>query len=100
MNPAQSVGDNKVWPRNTDRAQWAAFALVRFAEATGLGDDLQADPQTVVADLLADLMHWCDAQRTSGLNEAIDFESALLRARRHHREEIVERPGRLEEDVT
>jgi hypothetical protein len=96
MNPVESVGDNSDRPQNTDRAHWAAFALMRFAETTGLGEDLQSDPQTVVTDLLADLMHWCDAQRTSGLDEAIDFESALRRARHHYREEIFNGPGAAE----
>jgi len=75
-------------PRNADRALWGALAVVTFADITGQSQDAQADPDTVLGDLLADLMHWCDAQKTTGgLKEAIDFESTLERARNHYNEE-------------
>lgn len=77
------------WPLNVDRVQWAASIMTTFAKATGLVDDLRADPETVLADLLADLMHWCDAQRTNRcLEEAVDFQSALGRACVHYQEEL------------
>ncbi len=62
--------------------------MVSFAGATGLSGDLKTDPETVLGDLLADLMHWCDGQKASDcLVESIDFESALKRARDHYRAE-------------
>ncbi len=74
--------------RNVDRALWGAMAVVSFAGVTGQSQNVQIDPETVLGDLLADLMHWCDAQKTSGgLKESLDFESALERARNHYNEE-------------
>jgi hypothetical protein len=62
--------------------------MVTFADATGLGADLKADPETVLCDLLADLMHWCDVQKAyDGLVEPVDFESTLKRARVHYGQE-------------
>lgn len=77
--------------RNADRALWGAFAIVSFAGVTGQSQDVQTDPETVLGDLLGDLMHWCDDQRTSGgIAESIDFESALERARDHYNEEYAD----------
>ncbi|HXM35913.1 MAG TPA: hypothetical protein VN920_12040 [Pyrinomonadaceae bacterium] len=73
-------------PRNADRALWGALAVVSFAGVTGQSQDVHTDPETVLADLLSDLIHWCDAP-IGGLEEAIDFESALERARNHYNEE-------------
>jgi hypothetical protein len=99
MSRGTSLGTTNRWPRNADRAQWAASAVRRFAAATGLRSDLKADPQTVLVDLLTDLMHWCDAQRAScGLEESLDFESALGRARGHYRQEFVSEMSGLTED--
>ncbi len=75
-------------PRNADRSLWSELAVVSFAGVTGLSEDLQIDPETVLCDLLADLMHWCDVQKTNHSEvESIDFESALSRARGHYSEE-------------
>jgi hypothetical protein len=80
---------NNGYPRNADRAQWAAFAMTQFATVSGAGEDLQADPETVLVDFLADLMHWCDAQRANyGFQAALDFESALRLAQGHYQEEV------------
>jgi len=77
-------------PRNADRALWAALAVVSFASVTGMSADVQADPETVLGDLLAGLMHWCDVQQTNARRlESVDFESALERARNHYNEETV-----------
>jgi len=79
---------NNAGPRNADRAQWGALAMANFAAVTGLRGDLKTDPETVLGDLLADLMHWCDVRKVSDcLAESIDFESALRRARDHYRAE-------------
>ena len=78
-------------PRNADRSLWGGFAVVSFASVTGLRGDIEVDPETVLTDLLADLMHWCDVQKASGcMPEPIDFESALERARDHYGEERAE----------
>lgn len=83
-------------PSNADRALWGAWALVGFADATGQRQDVQADPETVLSDLLCDLMHWCDDQKTSGgLEESIDFESALDRARNYYNEECADEKEQL-----
>jgi hypothetical protein len=78
-------------PGNADRALWGAWAVVTFAKVTGQSEDVQTDPETVLGDLLADLMHWSDVQKTTDdLDESIGFESALERARNHYREECAE----------
>jgi|HubBroStandDraft_1064217.scaffolds.fasta_scaffold01552_2 hypothetical protein len=92
-------GNNNERPRNPDRVQWATSVVTRFAKDTGLGDDLRADPETVLADLLADLLHWCDAQKTNRRLEGdISFESALGRALGHYREEVANEVSGLIED--
>jgi hypothetical protein len=75
-------------PRNADRALRGALAVASFASVTGQSEEVAVDPETVLGDLLAGLMHWCDVQKTNGsLEESIDFESALERARNHYKEE-------------
>jgi hypothetical protein len=75
-------------PSNADRALWGSLAVVTFASVTGQGEDVEVDPETVLGDLLAGLMHWCDLQKTStDVQESISFESAMRRAQNHHREE-------------
>jgi hypothetical protein len=75
-------------PNNADRALWGSLAVVTFASVTGQSADVEVDPETVLGDLLAGLMHWCDVQNTSAsLGEPISFESALRRAQNHYREE-------------
>ena len=75
-------------PCNADRSLWGGLSLLRLAEVSGLERDLEGDPQTVLADLLADLMHWCDMQQGEHCpGHGIDFESALQRARRHYTQE-------------
>ncbi len=75
-------------PSNADRAAWGMLTMATFARAAGQKTDLGADPETVLADLLADLMHWCDAQRTNeGPRQPVDFELALKRAYLHYGEE-------------
>ncbi|MGC2472757.1 MAG: hypothetical protein WA485_00365 [Candidatus Sulfotelmatobacter sp.] len=75
-------------PCNADRALWGALAVTSFASVTGQSEEVAVDPETVLGDLLAGLMHWCDAQKTNdSLEESIDFESALERARNHYKEE-------------
>jgi hypothetical protein len=84
-------------PSNADRALLGAFAVAQFAGVTGRAEDIYADPETVLGDLLADLMHWCDVQRSSSEpQEAIGFDSALEQARDYYNEELgdgLERDG-------
>jgi hypothetical protein len=61
---------------NNVRASWAQAALDTFRAATGSEDD------TLLYDLLCDLMHWADRNPGHG-----DFEEALDRARMAYREE-------------
>jgi hypothetical protein len=60
--------------RNDDRAAWAAAALVSFQSETG------TDDEDALADLLCDLMHWCD-------RNASDFETCMSTARMHYEAE-------------
>ena len=88
------LAKNDAGPRNADRSLWAELAVVSFANATGLSGDVESDPETVLGDLLADLMHWCDVQKTNYcLMESIDFKSALERARDLYTEECVQLAG-------
>ena len=56
---------------NERRSRWAALAVRRFQRATG------ADDSDAVADLLCDLMHFCDRRK-------IMFGNELARARWHY----------------
>ena len=71
---------------NPDRYFWADFAMLSFARVTGREKDYEVDRPTLLTDLLADLMHWCDASTIRNMPiERIDFEDVLRRARRHFR---------------
>lgn len=64
-----------------ERCQWALDALYGYSdnkEGTGLPMDLYDDPQTVLVDLLADLMHFSEH------GDDVDFEKALEAARHHY----------------
>jgi len=88
--------ETHVDPSNTDRALWGSLAVVTFASVTGQTGDVEVDPETVLGDLLAGLMHWCDVQKANpGRAEPIEFESALERARNHYREERDDEGERL-----
>lgn len=76
-------------PSNADRALWGALAVAHFASTASRAEDTHADPETMLSDLLADLMHWCDLQRSSSrLEEGIRFDSALERAMDYYNEEV------------
>jgi len=64
-------------PSNEDRASWAQQAVAAFAAAINMEDE---PLDTVIGDLLADLMHLCD-------NEKLDFNILLSRAQMNHIEE-------------
>lgn len=81
-------------PSNADRALWGALAVAHFSGAASRAHDMHADAETVLSDLLADLMHWCDVQRSNcGRQEAIRFDSALERARDYYEEEVNDELG-------
>jgi hypothetical protein len=65
---------------NLDRAKWAHKAIHAFRKATG------CDYEDSLGDLIADLMHWADAQN-------FDFEAALDRARHHYEAEQAGEPA-------
>lgn len=78
-------------PRNADRSLWGDLAVANFARVTGLSGDVDVDPETVLCDLLADLMHWCDVPKARGsVVQSVDFDSALQRAREHYSQECAE----------
>jgi hypothetical protein len=84
----QRLSETGADPSNDDRALLGALAVAHFASATNRVEDMYTDPETVISDLLADLMHWCGLQRsTGGLQESIGFDSALERARDYYVEE-------------
>lgn len=62
---------------NDNRALWAEDALAAFMASTGTDED------DAVADLLADLMHYCDFN-------GLDFEAELARAERNYQGETWE----------
>ncbi len=64
---------------NDDRASWAGHAVESFGQITNMiaaGEE----NDTILCDLLCDLMHWCD-------REKIDFYRMLSNAQMHYREE-------------
>lgn len=82
------LSDTGADPSNADRALCGALAVAHFASVTSRAEDMHTDPETVLSDLLADLMHWCDVQRPNfELQESNGFDSALERARDYYKEE-------------
>jgi hypothetical protein len=85
----QRLNETGAYPSNADRALWGALVVTHFASVTSRPKSLHTEPETVLADLLADLMHWCDVQRSnSELHEAIGFDSALEQAKDYYNEEL------------
>lgn len=64
---------------NDDRAQWAQQAITTFAVTTGMAG-ANEENITILGDLLADIMHWCD-------RNDLRFEDVLAHARSHYQEE-------------
>ena len=63
--------------KNADRAMWAETALREFQEETG------SDDEDMLADLLADLMHWCD-------REGVVWEEELRQGVEYYGEETTD----------
>ena len=79
--PPDATADEGI--SNGERAAWAETALMAFGRQIGavsssIGD--KEEPFLIVADLLADLAHWCD------LN-GVELRSAIQYAARHYRTE-------------
>lgn len=64
---------------NNMRASWGALALITFVDRTLGGGDGE-DWGTCIGDLLADLMHLCDALD-------VDFDEMVDRGRMHYEPE-------------
>jgi hypothetical protein len=73
--------------RNADRAHLGSSAIVHFARVAGQTHDLREDPETVLTDLLTDLMHWCDDHGARRYPQVARFAEALRMAQRHFSEE-------------
>lgn len=71
------------YPTNNDRARWAMLAIRAFIREVGGNGDHKDD----VADLVCDLMHFCDALH-------IDWDHALFTAEANYAIEIVEDGGK------
>lgn len=69
-----------MYPLNVDRAGFAETALAAYRQETG------SDWDTVVTDLLADLMHFCDLKE----KDVGTFGEAAARAEYHYNEELLE----------
>jgi hypothetical protein len=68
---------------NDERAAWAGVALVAFSQRTGMVRKNLSDGEDcflIVADLLADLAHWCD-------RKGVPMQSALEYAAGHYQTE-------------
>lgn len=62
---------------NGDRASWAHEAIKTFADQCRSHNE---DEETLVSDLVADLMHYCE-------QNGIEWDGVLARATNHFREE-------------
>lgn len=60
--------------KNASRARWAGSAVEAFMRETG------TDKEDALKDLLGDLMHWADRNKT-------DFDAELLNGRRYYADE-------------
>jgi hypothetical protein len=67
-------------PTNDNRASWAEAALMAFCKQIGVISSSLGDKEEaflIVADLVADLAHWCDRHQ-------VDLPSALTHAAQHY----------------
>ena len=60
-----------------------SYALQAFQDETLMDDE---DNETILTDLLCDLMHLCDVER-------IDWSKCVALAQDHYREEVAEEKG-------
>ncbi len=64
---------------NGARARWAEYAIDAFGRATDMDTDGE-DRETMMGDLLCDLLHWCD-------HNFVNFDERLAAATSHYRKE-------------
>lgn len=64
-------------PTNPERAGFAMQALRPYCKVSSSEEELRADPEMVVVDLLSDLMHWCGER-------GFQFQHLVDRASRHY----------------
>lgn len=76
--PELHITDENPQADNNARATFAAVALVAYVARVGDAGDWDAS----ISDLLADLMHLCDALDT-------DFDALVARAGRNYDDEIL-----------
>jgi len=76
------MGQYDAGPSNKQRGKWAQSALDAFARVTSM-DSAGEDDDTILGDLLTDLMHWCDHHK-------VDFEATLANSIDVHQEEVAE----------
>ena len=79
--PPDATADEGV--TNAERSLWAETALLAFGRQVGSVSNSIGDKEEaflIVADLLADLAHWCD-------HHNVDLQSAIQYATRHYRTE-------------
>jgi len=81
LMPSDARGNDG--PTNEERAAWAEVALLAFGRQTGTARKSVGDSDEaflLVADLLADLAHWCDRNK-------VDLPSALASATQYYQAE-------------
>ena len=84
-----TTGDEDI--TNEKRASWAEAALIAFCKQTGVISSSLGEKEEaflIVADLLADLAHWCDRNH-------VDLPSAWTHAARHYGAETGGQGGQL-----
>jgi hypothetical protein len=64
---------------NDNRADWAGLAIHKFAQTTGM-DEANEDNDTILSDMLTDILHWCDRNK-------VDFDECLSVARSNYVDE-------------
>lgn len=70
-------------PSNAERASRAEHLLIFYAYREGRSDELSSSEETVLTDLLADLMHYAHSMR-------MDFQNCIDVAQMHFDAEIAE----------
>lgn len=66
-------------------------ALEAFAKVTGQSADIDADPATVIGDLLANLHHLADFASENG--KSIDWNEVVARGEHHYVNEVLIKPA-------
>jgi hypothetical protein len=70
----------------TETSIQCAEQILRMYEESAHRPELDIEPESVLADLLADLHHWCDST-------GVDWDSVIDCAKRFHLEEVGSQDG-------